>query len=86
MKLDNLLERIRAERQRHADLPGSEWDAKNTPGDWAAIVAHYISSEVRRNGIVPEAAEFEDNMVKAAAVILAALEHLDVMKGRNELQ
>ena len=86
MKLDSLLEKIRAERQRQADLPGSEWDAKNTPGDWVAIVSHYVSSEVRRNGMVPMTEEFEDNLVKAAAVIIAALENVDRMKGRGELQ
>lgn len=86
MKLEALLERIRAERQRQADLPGSEWDAKNAPGDWVAMITHYVSAEVRRNGLVPETEEFEDNLVKAAAVILAALENVEVMKARNELQ
>lgn len=86
MKLDQLVERIRAERQRQADLPGSEWDAKNAPGDWVSIVTHYVSSEVRRNGMVPDSAEFEDNLVKAAAVILAALENIELMKARGELQ
>jgi hypothetical protein len=86
VKLDSLLEKIRAERQRQADLPGSEWDAKNTPGDWVAMISHYVSAEVRRNGIVPETEEFEDNLVKAAAVIIAALENVEVMKGRGELQ
>ena len=86
MKLEAILERIHAERQRQADLPGSEWDAKNTPGEWVAIVNHYVSAEVRRNGMVPEADEFQDNLIKAAAVILAALENLDIMKGRGELQ
>ena len=80
------LDRISSERDRQSDLPGSEWDAKNTPGDWVAIVNHYVSSEVRRNGIVPSQAEFEDNLVKAAAVILAALENASVMRGRSELQ
>ena len=84
--LDKLVERIHAERQRQADLPGSEWDSKNTPGDWVAIVSHYVSSEVRRNGMVPMAEDFEDKLVKAAAVILAALENLEVMKDRGELQ
>lgn len=84
--LDKIIEQIRAERQRQADLPGSEWDAKNTPGDWVAIVSHYVSSEVRRNGMVPLADDFEDKLVKAAAVIIAALENLEVMKSRDELQ
>ena len=86
MQRAELLDRISAERSRQSDLPGSEWDAKNTPGDWVAIVTHYVSSEVRRNGIVPSQAEFEDNLVKAAAVILAALENASVMRGRSELQ
>lgn len=86
MKLDKLIELVRAERQRQADLPGSEWDAKNTPGDWVSIVNHYVSSEVRRNGMVPLAEDFEDKLIKAAAVILAALENLEVMKDRGELQ
>lgn len=86
MKLEAFLEKVRAERQRNADLPGSEWDAKNTPGDWIAIVTHYVTSEVRRNGVVPEIEEFEDKLVKAAAVIAAALEHVEVMKDRGELQ
>lgn len=86
MKLEAFLERVRQERQRNADLPGSEWDANNTPGDWVAIVTHYVSAEVRRNGVVPETEEFEDKLVKAAAVIAAALEHIEVMKDRSELQ
>jgi len=86
VKQKKLLERIRAERQRQADLPGSEWDAKNSPGDWVSIVTHYVSSEVRRNGMVPEAEEFSDNLIKAAAVILAALENVELMKVREELQ
>jgi hypothetical protein len=86
MKSKEYLEKIAGERQRQANLPGSEWDIRNTPGDWVAIVSHYVSAEVRRNGVVPETQEFEDNLVKAAAVILAALEHIDHMKGRDELQ
>jgi hypothetical protein len=86
VKLEVFLEKVRAERQRNSDLPGSEWDVKNTPGDWVAIVTHYVTSEVRRNGIVPEIDEFEDNLIKAAAVIAAALESIDVMKDRGELQ
>lgn len=86
MKLEVFLEKVRAERQRNADLPGSEWDVKNTPGDWVAIVTHYVSAEVRRNGVVPEVGEFEDKLIKAAAVIAAALESVNVMKDRGELQ
>lgn len=86
MKLEVFLEKVRAERQRNADLPGSEWDANNTPGDWVAMISHYVASEVRRNGVVPETEEFEDKLVKATAVIAAALEHIEVMRERGELQ
>lgn len=85
-QLEYTLELIRAERQRQLDLPGSEWDARNTPGDWVAIVSHYVSNEVRRNGIVPEEEEFRVSLIKAAAVILAALENINEMKLRGELQ
>lgn len=81
-----ILEKILHERDRQVDLPGSEWDSKNTPGDWVAIVTHYVGAEVRRNGMVPDAEEFSDNLIKAAAVILATLENIEVMKARNELQ
>lgn len=86
MNRNEILERIITERSRQSDLPGSEWDAKNTPGDWVAIATHYVGAEVRRNGMVPQAEEFSDNLIKAAAVILATLENLEVMKARNELQ
>lgn len=82
----SILEKVADERDRQSDLPGSEWDSKNTPGDWVAMISHYVSSEVRRNGVVPETAEFEDNLIKAAAVIIAALENVTIMKQRGELQ
>ena len=86
MNRTDILKSIEDERSRQSNLPGSEWDAKNTPGDWVAIVAHYVSSEVRRNGMVPDQDEFQDKMIKAAAVIIAALENIPKMKDRNELQ
>lgn len=85
-RLESLIERVRQERQRQLDLPGSEWDRKNTPGDWIAIVSHYVAQEVRRNGVVPSREEFEDNLIKAAAVIFAALEYAEVMENRDQLR
>ena len=86
LKKEIIINKIREERNRQSDLPGSEWDAKNTPGDWVAIVSHYVSEEVRRNGMVPNIEAFEDSLIKAAAVILAALEYTELMKERGELQ
>jgi hypothetical protein len=85
-QLEAIIERIRQERQRQLDLPGSEWDRKNTPGDWVAIVNHYVARDVRRNGVVPEREGFEDSLIKAAAVIIAALEHTDIMDNREQLR
>jgi hypothetical protein len=86
MMTEDLLNLIHLERSRQSDLPGSEWDAHNTPGDWVAIINHYVASEVRRNGMVPSSEEFRDKLVKAAAVILAALDNVENMRSRGELQ
>lgn len=83
--LDEIIERIRAERQRQFELPGSEWDALNSPGEWSSLVSHYVNREVRRNGEAPLSEDFEDVLIKAAAVIVAALENIDNMRGRQQL-
>lgn len=75
-----LLRRIEAERRRHIELPGSEMDVRNSPNEWAAIAGHYLTGEVRRGGHKPERQVFEDNFIKAAAVILAALENTTSMQ------
>lgn len=74
------IQRLLDERARHLDMPGSEWDAHNTPSDWVAIASHYLNNEVRRAGLLPDRESFEGSLIKAAAVILAALEHADVME------
>jgi hypothetical protein len=84
-KLEEVLEKIRAERQRQLELPGSELDSANSPGDWIAMVSHYASREAMRNGLAPDAEAFEEALIKAAAVICAALEYTEVMKGRDQL-
>ena len=81
-----LLTRIDSERLRQFNLPGSEYDARNTPNDWVAIAMHYLCSDVRRGGSVPDRAEFEDSLIKAGAVILAALEHAESMSKAGNLR
>lgn len=82
----DILNRIAEERARHIDLPGSEMDVRNTPNEWAAIAAHYLTEEVRHGGHIPDREAFEDAFVKAAAVILAALEYAPVMREMGHLQ
>jgi hypothetical protein len=86
MKRSDILDMIKAERERQLDLPGSELDANNTPNDWIAIASYYLSQEARRATTVQSRqVEFEKELIKAAAVIVAALEHSQNMKSKGEL-
>lgn len=77
---------VEAERIRQRGLPGSELDVANTPNEWVAIIGHYLTEEVRRGGFVPEATSFEEALVKAAAVITAAYEHVEMMQSRGQFR
>jgi heme-degrading monooxygenase HmoA len=87
-----LVERIVAERDRQKTLPGSEWDSKNSVNDWIAIASHYLTQQAKRKsssrftrGVSLTQEDFEDDLIKAAAVILAALEFSDTLKSNGEL-
>jgi len=84
-KSDSLIKEIVDERNRQYNLPGSEWDMKNSPNDWIAIAGHYLHESSKRKGQNPNLTEWHDSMVKAAAVILAALEHEAIMNDNNQL-
>lgn len=81
-----ILAKIEETRVRQFDLPGSEFDAKNSPNDWIAISSHYLNEEVRRGVSKPNKDDFEDSLLKAAAVIVAALEHLSDMDKHDEFR
>lgn len=85
-KRANFLDRIKTERERQFNLPGSEWDTRNTPNDFIAIATHYLAEEARRGGNIPSLENFEDGLIKAAAVILAALENAEEMRARKDLR
>lgn len=82
----DFIARIEQERLRQFNLPGSEYDMRNSPNDWIAIAIHYLSEEVRRGHTIPTQEAFEDSLVKAGAVILAALEHTEVMANKGTLR
>jgi hypothetical protein len=84
MTREVIVQRILAERERQFDLPGREFDVRNTPNDWAAIVGRYLFEETRRGAFKPSRACYEDSLVKAAAVLLAALEHCSMMDEHSE--
>jgi len=73
--LTKFLEEVKIERQRQIDLPGSEYDLVNNVNDWLAIAGHYLTQDCTRKGIKPTRLDFHSSLVKAAAVIVAALEY-----------
>jgi hypothetical protein len=87
MNLDSqkFIDLIYKERERYFNLPGAEWDGKNNPNDWVAKAAKYLLRNVGTGISKPSVAEFQDDLIKSAAVILAALEHIELMKNRKEL-
>jgi hypothetical protein len=82
----DILGKIEEERERQFNLPGSEGDVRNTPNEWVAIASHYLSENVRRGNNAPSRSEFEDSLVKAAAVILAALESVPAMSALGHFE
>lgn len=86
MNRTQALEKILKERERQESLPGSEFDIKHSPNDWIAKIAHYSSEHSKRNAQNPSKEEFETALIKAGAVIVAALEHISVMSENNHLK
>ena len=87
IKRDSILDRIKQERERQVNIPGSEFDARNTPNDWIAIATYYLAQETIRATLLdaPSAVDLEQELIKAAAVIVAALEHSELMKDEGKL-
>jgi len=81
-----LIKAIIEERERHLNLPGSEFDLNNGPNDWVAIAGRYLTEGAQRKGVTPLSDDFIDNLTKAAAVILAGLEHVNHMKENKRLK
>jgi len=79
-------EQVLFEREKNFNLPGSEWDGKNTPNDWIAIAAAYLTSGSSRKHSTPVADDFEADLIKAASVIFAALEHISSMRDSGTLR
>jgi hypothetical protein len=82
-KRKTFVKRIQAERERQFDLPGRECDVSKGTDNWCATVLRYVGEVTNRGGRPPLAGDFEDAMIKAGAVVLAALEHIDVMKSKG---
>lgn len=85
-KRQQILEKIVQERLRQFNLPGSEFDITRSPNDWLAIVGRYLYNSSSTKNIKSTKQDFEDDLTKAAAVILAALENVDRMTDNNQLR
>lgn len=73
----DIFDLISQERDRQYNLPGSEYDQLHSINDWIAIASQYLSRCADRKHIQNNLDEKKDSLIKAAAVIVAALEHLN---------
>jgi hypothetical protein len=83
MNREAIMHRVLGERERQFSLPGREFDVLFTTNDWLAIIGRYVFEEVQRGAVKPSRENFEDCLVKAAAIIVAALEHCPIMEERG---
>lgn len=81
-----VIQKILQERERQLNLPGSEFDISRTPNDWLAIAGRYLFSSSSTKNIKSSKQEFEEDLVKAAAVIVAALENIERMRDNDQLR
>ena len=83
---EEILTAIATERQRQFDLPGTESDVQKGPNDWITTIITLLVEGQTRHGIAPTTEDFREAMVKAAAVCVAALEHVDLMSSKNRIR
>lgn len=82
VKVRDILKEVQKERLRQIELAlgddTNKFDETNTQSDWVAYIAAYSGrapSKVFRNGAQNE--NFRNNMVKVAALAMAAIEAYD---------
>ncbi len=84
-----IFDEIDTERKRQDGLWGHEFDDKNTPNDWVTFVARYLSQAaddrpLKRDGGKGYQIHYRLNMLKAATIVIAALEAYDRAQGTVE--
>ena len=80
-----IMDKIAAERQRQFGLPGTEGDFLKSPNDWVATILSILGEGVERSGIPSNRHDFERAVIKAAAVCIAAYDHIDHMIEQKKL-
>lgn len=86
MDIEKFLSDAKSERLRHFNLPGTESDVTKGPNDWIVTVTSLLVEAQARSGVPPTKEEFLDAMTKATAVIIAAVEHIDLMASKQRLK
>lgn len=81
-----IVDQIIGERERNFLLPDSENDSAKTANDWIMTAIFYLAQARQRDISPPDRAEYDDNLIKASAIILAALEHSDLMASKSMLK
>ncbi len=74
-----IFDEIEVERKRQDGMWGNEFDDKNTPNDWVTFITRYVSKAAEWNKVLPEDTNhpYRTEMLKAAAICVAALEAYD---------
>jgi hypothetical protein len=83
----DVYDEIRAEREYQTNKWGVEADdTANTPNDWVAYIAHHASRWFK-GGFLPvkggSVDDFRTQMIKTAALAVAAVESLDRQRAAN---
>lgn len=86
MDTEQFLSNAKTERLRQFNLPGTESDVTKGPNDWIVTVTSLLVEAQARSGVPPTKEEFLDAMEKATAVIIAAVEHVDLMTAKQRLK
>ena len=78
-----IFDEIDAGRKRQDGTWGHEFEDKNNPNDWVTFATRYLSRAADDTVTQPEQLEklYRLNMVKAAVIIVAALEAYDRAQG-----
>ncbi|MEZ5934858.1 MAG: hypothetical protein R3F54_23570 [Alphaproteobacteria bacterium] len=80
--MDRILEEIRRERDRQDEkYGGPDHDDSHYPGDWCLILSKYLGRAAAETIDAEPDAAFRDNMIKIAAVAVAAIQSLDRVQG-----
>lgn len=72
---EDIIKMIMDEREHQVSNPNSLDDYKKTKNDWLAAIGYYLFETSSRTDRHVSFEEFRESLIKASAIILAALEN-----------